>query len=143
MKIFIDTNIFLDLILKRKNFHDALLIFNAIEKKLFSGVVLDITILNIDYIAKKQVKNIKEFIRLINTNFSVVGISNEMISKALDIENNDFEDILQYLSAKDLKSDCIITNDRSFYKVDIETLSSSEFIKKYLWVAQKWVTWKS
>jgi predicted nucleic acid-binding protein len=132
MKIFVDTNIFLDLILKRKNFHDALLIFNAIEKKLFSGVVLDITILNIDYIAKKQVKNIKEFIRLINTNFSVVGISNEMISKALDIENNDFEDILQYLSAKDLKSDCIITNDRSFYKVDIETLSSSEFIKKYL-----------
>lgn len=143
MKIFVDTNIFLDLILKRKNFHDALLIFNAIEKKLFSGVVLDITILNIDYIAKKQVKNIKEFIRLINTNFSVVGISNEMISKALDIENNDFEDILQYLSAKDLKSDCIITNDRSFYKVDIETLSSSEFIKKYLWVAEKWVTWKS
>lgn len=59
MKIFIDTNIFLDLILKRKNFHDALLIFNAIEKKLFSGVVLDIAILNIDYIAKKQVKNIK------------------------------------------------------------------------------------
>jgi predicted nucleic acid-binding protein len=32
MKIFVDTNIFLDLILKRENFHDALLIFNAIEK---------------------------------------------------------------------------------------------------------------
>ena len=35
MKIFVDTNIFLDLILKREKFHDALLIFNAIEKKLF------------------------------------------------------------------------------------------------------------
>jgi predicted nucleic acid-binding protein len=132
MKIFVDTNIFLDLIIKRENFHDALLIFNAIEKKIFQGAILDITILNIDYVAKKQVKNIKEFIQLINTNFSIVGVTNEMISKALDIENNDFEDTLQYLSAKDLKSDCIITNDKSFYKSDIETLLSSEFIKKYL-----------
>jgi len=132
MKIFVDTNIFLDLILKRENFHDALLIFNAVEKNLFSGVILDITILNIDYIAKKQVKDIKEFIKLINTSFSVVGVSNEMISKALEIQNNDFEDTLQYLGAKDLDSDCIITNDKSFYKADIETLSSSEFVKKYL-----------
>jgi len=64
MKIFVDTNIFLDLILKRENFHDALLLFNAVEKKLFSAVIL--------------------------------------------------------------------TNDKSFYKADIETLSSSEFVKKYL-----------
>lgn len=132
MKIFVDTNIFLDLILKRENFHDALLIFNAIEKRVFQGAVLDITILNIDYIAKKQVKDIKEFIKLINTSFSVVGANNEMISKALDIENSDFEDVLQYLSAKSFDSDCIVTNDKSFYRADIEMLSSSEFIKKYL-----------
>jgi len=128
MKIFVDTNIFLDLILKRENFHDALLVFNAIEKNLFSGVVLDITILNIDYIAKKQVKDIKEFIQLINKNFSVGGVSNEMILQALEIQNNDFEDTLQYLSAKDNDCDCIITNDKNFYKCDIETLSSTEFV---------------
>ena len=55
--------------------------------------------MNIDYIAKKQVKN-KRFYKIINSSFSIVGISNEMISKALEIENNDFEDTLQYLSAK-------------------------------------------
>ena len=132
MKIFVDTNIFLDLILKRKSFHDALLLFNGVEKKLFSAAILDITVLNIDYVAKKQVKDIKEFIQLLNSNFSVVGVSNEIIAKALEIKNSDFEDTLQYLSAKDLKSDCIITNDKSFYKADIETLSSSEFVKKYL-----------
>lgn len=37
MKIFVDTNIFLDLILKRENFDKALLIFNAVEKQLFMG----------------------------------------------------------------------------------------------------------
>ena len=132
MKIFVDTNIFLDLILKRENFHDALLVFNAVEKNLFSGVILDITVLNIDYVAKKQVKDIKEFIRLINKNFSVSGVSNEMILQALEIGNNDFEDTLQYLSAKNHDCDCIVTNDKSFYKCDIETLSSTEFAKSYL-----------
>ena len=34
MKIFVDTNIFLDLILKREHFEKALLIFNAIEKRI-------------------------------------------------------------------------------------------------------------
>jgi predicted nucleic acid-binding protein len=132
MKIFVDTNIFLDLILRRKNFHDALLIFNAVEKNLFSGMILDVTVLNIDYVAKKQVKDIKEFIRLINTNFNVAGVSNEMILQALEIQNNDFEDTLQYLSAKKHDCSCIITNDKSFYKCDIETFSSSEFAKNYL-----------
>lgn len=132
MKIFVDTNIFLDLVLKRENFHDALLVFNAVEKHLFSGMILDITVLNIDYIAKKQVKDIKEFIRLINTHFNVGGVSNEMILQALEIQNNHFEDTLQYLSAKNYDCDCIIANDKSFYQCDIKTFSSSEFTKNYL-----------
>jgi 3'(2'), 5'-bisphosphate nucleotidase len=41
MKLFLDTNIFLDLILKREHFDKALLIFNAIEARLFSGVILE------------------------------------------------------------------------------------------------------
>lgn len=132
MKIFVDTNIFLDLILKRESFHDAMLLFNAVEKNLFEGAISDITVLNIDYIAKKQVKDIKEFIRLVNTNFKIVGVSNEMISKALEIENKDFEDILQYLCAKSLDCKCIITNDKEFYQDKIETLSSREFVLRYL-----------
>ena len=38
-----------------------------------------------------------------------------MISKALEIENNDFEDTLQYLSAKSADCEYVITNDKSFY----------------------------
>jgi len=132
MKIFVDTNIFLDLILKRENFNEALLIFNAVEKKVFSGFILDITVLNIDYVAKKQIKSIQEFIEFINANFSIVGVTNKMIEDALKIEHNDFEDTLQYLGAKSFSSDCIITNDESFYKVDIPTLRSCDFVKRYL-----------
>lgn len=132
MKIFVDTNIFLDLILKRENFHDALLIFNAIEKKLFEGIVLDISLLNIDYVAKKQVKSVKAFISQINDNFQVVGITNNLVTKALKIDNDDMEDTLQYLSASKENCHCLITNDKHFYTDKIETLTSSEFVSKYL-----------
>ncbi|WP_277640139.1 type II toxin-antitoxin system VapC family toxin [Wolinella succinogenes] len=132
MKLFLDTNIFLDLILKRENFDKALLIFNAIEARLFSGVILDITILNIDYIANKQVKDIKGFLRVVNKYFEVVGVSNEMIEEALKIDHKDLEDTLQYLSAKNSKCEIVITNDKNFLVKDIETISSSDFVQRYL-----------
>ena len=132
MKIFVDTNIFLDLILKREYFYDALLIHNAVEKKVFLGVVLDITILNIDYVAKKQVADIKDFLSLVIQNFTLVGLSNEMVQKSLKIDNDDLEDTLQYLSAKNAECECIITNDKRFYKADIKVLSSSEFVEKFI-----------
>ncbi len=132
MKVFIDTNIFLDLILKRKDFKEALLLFDAIEKKLFNGVILDVTILNIDYIAKKQINNVNEFLTTVNQLIEVVGASNEMIKKALDINNSDLEDNLQYICAKYLKCELIITNDKKFYSGDITKFTSKEFVSKYL-----------
>jgi len=132
MKIFIDTNIFLDLILKRENYKEALIIFNAIEKELFIGVILDITILNIDYIAKKQVKEIKDFLALVNKTFLVVGADNENIENALKLENVDLEDNLQYIMAQKSKCNLIISNDKNFLKKDIKVLSSIEFINEYL-----------
>ena len=132
MNIFIDTNIFLDLILKRKNFKEALLIFNAIEKKLFNAVILDITILNIDYVAKKQIKNTNEFLSTVNKLMKVVGASNIMIDQALKIDNADLEDNLQYISAQHSKCELIVTNDKKFYSLDIEKLTSIEFVNKFL-----------
>jgi len=127
MKIFIDTNIFLDLILKREKYKEALQIFNAIEQGRFEAFVLDITILNIDYIAKKQTKDIRDFLALINRLFKVVGASNGSIKKALELNNNDLEDNLQYITAKDSKCKIIITNDKKFINKDIQLMSSDEF----------------
>jgi len=132
MKIFIDTNIFLDLILEREHYRYALMIFNAIEGKVFEGVILDITILNIDYIANKQAKNLKEFLLLVNRNFTVKGASNFLIEKALTINSSDLEDNLQYVVAKNSKVELIVTNDKKFYKGSLTTMTSQEFANRYL-----------
>jgi len=132
MKIFIDTNIFLDLILKREHYKEALLILNAIEKKMFDASILDITILNIDYIAKKQVRNTDAFLSTINQLFTVLGASNASIDKALNIDNNDLEDNLQYICAKEAGCEVIITNDKKFYSDSIKKMTSIEFVQGYL-----------
>jgi len=132
MHIFIDTNIFLDLILKREKYQEALLIFNAIERKIFDASILDITILNIDYIAKKQIQNTDAFLSTVNQLFQVLGASNNTIEKALNIDNNDLEDNLQYICAKETGCEVIITNDKNFYSETIEKTTSVEFVRRYL-----------
>lgn len=131
MKIFLDTNIFLDLILKRDS-QEALKILNATQKGLFRGYILDITLLNIDYVAKKQTKDIRDFLNLINDTFTIIGATNKSIKQALSIANKDFEDNLQYISAKISSCDMIISNDKNFYSKDIEVLFSKEFVSKYM-----------
>lgn len=86
MNIFLDTNIFLEVLLKRKEFENALRILNAIERGLFKGFVLDITLLNIDYIVRKQQKNTKNFLEKIQQNFRVIGANNDFFSEAFVLE---------------------------------------------------------
>ena len=132
MKIFLDTNIFLDLILKRENFKESMQILNSVEKGLFEAAILNITLLNIDYIAKKQVKDIKEFLMLVNSICTVMGVDNDLFNQAFNIDNSDLEDTIQYMCAKKSKCDLIITNDKSFYHVDIDVIDSKKFVERYL-----------
>ncbi len=132
MKIFIDTNVFLDLLLKRELYNEALEILDGVANGRWSGYVLDITVLNIDYVAKKQMKNIQEFIQLLSGTFTIVGADNAVIEEALSLENSDFEDSVQYIVAKNLACDVIVTNDKNFVKNgEIEVLSSKRFLEKY------------
>lgn len=132
MKIFIDTNVFLDFLLKREDFDKALLLFNAVEKKLFDAVIADTTVLNIDYIAKKQVADVRDFLTLVNNNFQIVGSTNAQFAKALLIKNDDLEDNVQYILAKETQCEIIVTNDKTFYAKSIKKLGSRDFVEQYL-----------
>lgn len=82
MNVFIDTNIFLDVALKRYDFKNALIVLNSAKKVLFTGFISDITLLNIAHIAKKQMRNIDTFLDEINQTFNVVGANNQTFINA-------------------------------------------------------------
>jgi predicted nucleic acid-binding protein len=111
---------------------EALIILNACDQNIFRGYIADITLLNIDYIASKQSKEIKEFLKIINKSFSVIGADNELFTLALDIDNNDLEDNIQYFCAKVSACDVIVTNDKKFYKGDMKVVSSQAFVDQYI-----------
>ncbi len=129
MKVFIDTNIFLDLILDRDDYEDAKKI---LESNFFDFFVADITLLNVDYIAKKEILEIRKFLKYINSKCTICGGSNVNFKNALNIENKDLEDNLQYCLALEQGCDYIVTNDKSFLKKDIKVISSEDFVLKYL-----------
>ena len=132
MKIFLDTNIFLNLLLKREGYEEAVVILNACSQNIFRGFVCDITLLNIDYIASKQVKDICNFLKAVNEVFTIVGLDNAMFKKALDINNRDLEDNAQYICAEENSCHLVVSDDRAFYKGDVIVLSSKDFVKKYM-----------
>ena len=132
MKIFVDTNVFLDIAFERANASEGLMIFKAVKNQIFDGVIADITIINIDYISKKVNGDISAYLKSIESNFTIIGADNTIISKALKIENNDLEDNIQYLLALRSSCDYIITNDKGFYRGEIETMSSSSFVNRFL-----------
>lgn len=132
MKIFIDTNIFLDTILSREKYQETTQILNACSQGAFEGYVTDITLLNIDYIASKQVKDIQIFLKTLTNVFTVVGADNAVFDVAFKIKNSDLEDTVQYVCAKENGCEVIVSNDKRFYRGDVEVLGSSIFIERFI-----------
>ena len=128
MKIFIDTNIFLDLILERESYSESLEVLTSCYNEEHEGIVADITLVNIDYIASKQVENVREFLAILINNFNVVGADNKILKHALTLDNNDLEDNVQYFLAKEHNCDLIVSNDKRFYQGDVRVMSAKEFI---------------
>ncbi len=108
------------------------MILNSCDQNIFRGFIADITLLNIDYIASKQSREIEEFLKIINKTFSVIGADNDMFTLALDLDNRDLEDNIQYLCSKVSACDIIVTNDKDFYKGDVKVVNSQAFVDQYI-----------
>jgi predicted nucleic acid-binding protein len=132
MTVFVDTNVFIDFLFKRDGYDEALLILKAIKLHILEGYVADISLLNIDYVAQKHTVDTQAFLKIIARDFVIVGADNDLFYRAFSIANNDLEDTIQYLLAHQRSVDCIITNDRTFYRGAIPLLSSREFVERYL-----------
>jgi len=86
---------------------------------------------------KSDKENILHNIRQINKTLKVIEFSNDEVEQAcsLMLEDGDYkdlEDTIQYILAKKLECDLIISNDADFVSKDIKLSTSEEFCKKYI-----------
>lgn len=120
MKILIDTNVILDVLLKREPFCKAaievlkLAKLNNVQEYVSASAITDIY-----YLACRQLKNkelARGLLKKLLTIVSVAGVSEQEIKEALELEWNDFEDSVQYSVASLQGMDVIITRNLNDYK---------------------------
>lgn len=134
LKVYIDTNIFLDSILNRDNGIAREVLF-FLEDKNFEIILNDISIINIHYFARKGLgtSSLKQYINTFLNEYTIISANKDLLLQAINSDFKDFEDGVQYFCAKDYGTELIITNDKKGFKVsDIEVISSLDFYNQYI-----------
>ena len=120
MKILIDTNIVLDVMLKRNPFYKmSLEILSLAKKDDIEEYVSSSAITDIYYIAYRQLRDkvmVKRLMKELLTVVSVASVSEQEIENALSLDWDDFEDSVQYSVAYLQEMDGIVTRNIDDYK---------------------------
>lgn len=148
MKLFLDTNIFLDYFEKRREYLAVSKILSAIEDGKLKAVVSVGCIYTLTYLIRMELKRqniyrpeqtirLRSTLNIVMSLVKVVSLSNKRISVGInDVAFDDVEDSFQYQCALQNKCDALVTiNLRDYRDADTSNLlilSPSEFVEKYL-----------
>jgi len=131
-RLFLDTNIMLDLLGERIPFyHSIAKIATLADKRKITIVVSALSYATVSYFLTKyeNSEKAKEKLRKFKIISEICDLDGLIIEKGLNSNYTDFEDSLQYFSA--LKSDCgiIITrNGKDFKLSQIPIMTSEEYL---------------
>lgn len=136
MRLFIDTNVVLDLLQYREPWvHDTMILFQLAKEKKVELIVTDLTFINVVYVAGKNCDKKKLHETLVNLKklISVVTIGDTCLEQALNSDYADFEDTVQYFAAKREQVDYILTRDTNGFKMsEIPVMNITEFLSVFI-----------
>lgn len=135
MKILLDTNIVLDVLMDRMPFADsAVELFSKVEDGTIIGYLCGTTITTVYYLAAKAVGAVrarKELGKLL-TIFEIAPVNRQVLESALAAGFADFEDAVIHEAARHAGADAIVTRDRKDYKKSRIAVYTSEEMAKIL-----------
>ena len=134
-KIFVDTNIIVDLIADRKPFSKfAIDLFSKAENKKIRLFTSSHSIATIHYLLKKYIeeKDLRNILYDLTDYITIIPIEGETIKKGLRSKHRDFEVALQIICANSIeKIDCIVTrNIKDFKDSEITVLTPDGLYNK-------------
>ncbi len=132
-RIFIDTNVMLDLLGEREQFYEPIAkIATLAEKNKLTMVVSPISFATVNYFLSKfeNPKISREKLRKFKIICEICSLNEHTIEKGLNSSIKDFEDALQYFSATESECEIIITrNGKDFKKSLLPVMTADEFLK--------------
>jgi len=132
-RLFIDTNIMLDLLGERLPYYDSIAkIASLADSAEVTIVASALSYSTVAYLLSKyeSMEKVKEKLRKFKIISEISDLDEKTIEKGLNSTFSDFEDGLQYLCA--LKSDCTIIltrNQKDFKASNIPVMSADEYLK--------------
>lgn len=134
-KVFLDTNVIIDLIADRKPFsRQAIKIFSYGENNMLKLFTSSHSIATTHYLMKKYMdeKTLREVLLNLLDYLTVIAVDVDILKKSLRSNHKDFEDAIQILCASNEdKMDFIVTrNIKDFRNSEIQVLTPDELCLK-------------
>ena len=135
MKLMIDTNVVLDVLLARPEFYEkSKAVLDLCERKKILGFVSASSITDIFYLVRRALRSTEETYKVIEALLNIVGVlsvTEADVQRAFLRHAKDFEDCLLAESAKSNSCVGIVTRDsRDFQNFEIPLYSPEEIISK-------------
>ena len=132
-RLFLDTNVILDLLGERDPFYDSIAkVASLADKEQLTIVVSPISFATLNYFLSKfeSAKIAQEKLRKFKIICEICKLDEPIIEKGLNSDFKDFEDALQYFSATDSDCDIIITrNGKDFKKSLLPVMTAKEYLQ--------------
>lgn len=131
-RIFVDSDVLLDALLKRQHFvlPAKNILALADKKDKFQLLTSAVAFVNAHYFLDRFDRNNKfQLLKALRLKISIINVDEKIIDLALKKGNNDFEDTVQYFAAISAGTDVIITrNKKDYIQSDIPVLTPGEFL---------------
>ena len=133
MTVLLDTNIVLDVLLKREQFLEkSALVLLLSEKKLIDGYVTASSITDIFFLTNATYRDKQKSMELLKNllkTVSIASVTEEEIYQAVGLNWNDFEDAVQYSAGESIQADYIISRDlKGFTDSAIPAVLPADFL---------------
>jgi len=135
MKIFVDVNIFIDIQRKRKGWKESFAVIKTVLDGVNEGYISALTPIIIYFLRRRitSEENARRETQDLTDGFNIVDLTKDIIREALKEERiGDFEDAIQFHSAKKVANVLITRNKVDYMKIanELEVLTPEEFLKK-------------
>ena len=132
MKILLDSNVAIDVILQNEPFYESASIVIGLSKGGVDLFVSASTVTDIYYIVSRAMKSKKIAMSLLKkllAKVDVAAISGSEIRKAVNLDWGDFEDAVQYVTGESIAVDYIVTrNKKDFASATLPVVSPDELL---------------
>lgn len=134
VKVFVDTDVCIDLLSGRKPFNKgAEILFSLADVGKIKLFVSSLSFANIDYVLRSQYSTVhsRQIIAKFKTLVHVLAVDSKTIDLAIASDFNDFEDAIQYYCAIESNLTIIITrNIKDFKKSTIKVVTPETYLSK-------------